>query len=132
MEFTAGVLKFFLNFLGGFLLMIGSAIEPSIGVWVISIGGSLLTSSLGREDKTMRMVFIHVIIGIFWGIFASQIIHSMYINIPQVAIAFFAAMFGVEATWYFIRNFRQGSMTTFLIEVFTSFLSNIIPWMKKK
>jgi hypothetical protein len=115
------------SIVGGFLLMIGSSVEPSVGVWVVSIGGSLLTAALGK-DKALYEIFLHIIIGLFWGIFGSQIIHSMFISVPQIAASFFAAMFGVEATWFFIRNFREGSLSSIIVEV----LTNLVPWLKKK
>lgn len=119
-------IKYFLTLVGGFLLMTGSMVEPSVGVWVVSVGGALLTSAMGK-DKSINQIIIHIFIGLCWGIFGSQIIHGLFSSVPQIAASFFAAMFGVEATLYVIRNFREGSLSGFFIDVLTS----ISPWWFK-
>ena len=124
-------LKFIISFMGGFFIYVGSIIEPSVGVWVISIGGALLTASLG-EDKTFVKVITHIFIGLGWGIFGSQIIHGIWINIPQVASAFFSAMFGVEATWYVFRNLRTGSVSEFIASIIGSIIPDFIKQFGKK
>ena len=107
--------KFIWIALGWTFIVIGSTVEPSVGVWVVSIGGTLLTISLG-EDKTLKGMFLYLIIGICWGVFGSQVIHAMT-AIPQVAAAFFAAMFGSEMTWFIIRSMKSGSVGGFLLEI---------------
>ena len=66
--------KFLFGVLSGFLVMIGSTIEPSVGIWVISLGGSLLTVALGK-DQGLGQICLHMVIGLFFGIFGSQVIH---------------------------------------------------------
>jgi hypothetical protein len=110
---------------GGFLLMVGSSIEPSIGIWVISLGGSLLTVALG-EDQSIKKIVLNLCVGLFWGIFGSQIIHVWEPLIPQIAASFFISMFGVHATQYLIRNFKTGNFSDIVVAIF----DRIIPWKK--
>jgi hypothetical protein len=118
-------IKWVLTFIGGGVLMIGSSLEPAIGIWVVSLGGSLLTVSLG-EDQSLKRIIIHLIIGLFWGIFGSQIIHAWEPVLPQIAASFFISMFGVHATQYVIRNFSTGSFSDIIVAIF----DRIIPWKK--
>jgi hypothetical protein len=111
---------------GSFLLWVGASIEPSIGVWVISIGGTLLAAALGR-DKTFVGILFYIPIAMGWGIFGSQILHSMW-PVPQIAAAFFTAMFGGEATWYIVRSCREGSFSDLIISV----VSALTPFKSKK
>lgn len=110
---------------GGFLLMVGSSIEPSIGIWIISLGGSLLTVALG-EDQSIKKIASNLCVGLFWGIFGSQIIHVWEPLIPQIAASFFISMFGVHATQYLIRNFKTESFSDIIVAIF----DRIIPWKK--
>ena len=125
-------LKFIWSFLGGCFIIIGSTIEPSVGVWVVSIGGTLLTISLG-EDKTFMGIFLYLIIGVCWGIFGSQVIHATT-SIPQIAGAFFSSMFGSETTWWLIRSMREGTAGDFMIDLITKLnpFDRIIPLGRKK
>lgn len=118
-------LKYILGIFSGFLLMIGAAIEPSIGVWVISFGGSLLTVALGK-DQSMKQIVLYIVIGLCWGIFGSQITHAWWSIIPQQADAFFIALFGVNATQYVFRNLE----TTSFLDVVVTVLDRVIPWKK--
>lgn len=118
-------LKYILGLFAGFLLMLGSMIEPNIGIWVISLGGSLLTVALGK-DQTLKQIFLYLIIGLFWGIFGSQILHAWWPIIPQNADAFFLSLFGVNATQYVTRNLES---TTF-VEIIGTIVSNLLPWKK--
>jgi hypothetical protein len=125
-------IKAFLTMIGGFLLMVGGSIEPSIGVWVVSVGGSLLTSSLGK-DRSFTQIVLHIIIGLCWGIFGSQIAHGIFPSIPQVASSFFMSLFGVEATWYFFRSFKEGSISKMIVEIASNIGSSIAsPWKGKE
>ncbi len=93
--------------------MVGGSIEPSVGIWVVSLGGSLLYLALG-PDKGFIEVLFYLIFGVCWGISGSQVIHSIS-AIPQLAAAFFSSMFGSEATWYILRSFRNGDAGSFLL-----------------
>lgn len=119
-------LKYFLVSIGGFLLMIGASIEPSVGVWVVSVGGSLVTSALGK-DRSFKEIMMHIIIGLCFGIFGSQIVHGVFSVLPQIASSFFLSLFGVEVMTYVLKSFEQGSITDFLIKLVVS----IVPWKKK-
>jgi len=127
---SAWSFKGVLSAIGGFLIMVGSAIEPSVGVWIISISGALLTSSLGK-DKTTKIILMHLLIGLGWGIFGSQVIHAEFPLINQQAAAFFSSMFGVEMTWFFIRNLKEVDLgeiiSNMLVELFSKF-----SWKKRK
>lgn len=116
-------IKYCLTVIGGFLVMLGSTVEPSVGIWVISLGGALLTIALG-EDQNLIKIISNIIIGLFWGIFGSQVIHAWEPTIPQIADAFFMALFGVNATKYIIRNLQTNSFEDMVIAV----VSRIIPW----
>lgn len=109
----------YLAIFGAFLLMVGSSIEPSVGVWVVSIGGTLLAVALGR-DKSILNILFYIPIGMGWGVFGSEVLHTMW-PVPQIAAAFFASMFGAEATFWAIRSFREGSMGEFMIRVLETF-----------
>ena len=109
--------KFIWSFLGGCLIIIGSTIEPSVGVWVVSVGGTLLTISLG-DDKTFKGIFLYLVIGVCFGVFGSQVIHATT-NIPQIAASFFCSMFGSETTWWLIRSMKEGTAGDFLIDLIT-------------
>jgi len=106
-------LKAYSGILGGFLLMVGGSIEPSVGIWVVSAGGSLLYLALGPDKRFSGAIF-YLFFGICWGVFGSQVIHAIS-AIPQLAAAFFASMFGSEATWYIMRSFRRGDASSFLL-----------------
>ena len=114
---------FILSFIGGLLLLIGNHVEPLIGVWIISLGGTLLTASLG-EDKTFKGILFYLIVGLGWGIFGSQIIHALWEVLPQEAVCFFTSMFGGEMTWYILRSMKQGSIGDFFIEL----IAKLIPF----
>ena len=118
-------LKIFVIFLGSSLVMIGSGIEPSLGIWIISLGGTLLTAALGK-DKTFTGILFYLPTGIGWGIFGSQVIHSVSL-VPQTASAFFMAMFGGEATFYIIKSFRESTFFEFMLEV----INALTPFKKK-
>jgi hypothetical protein len=107
--------KSIVSFIGGLFIIVGVNVEPSVGVWVISLGGTLLTVSLG-SDKTVKGILLYMVMGLFWGVFGSQVIHATT-QVPQVAGAFFAAMFGAEMTWFLIRSMREGSVGEFLIDL---------------
>jgi hypothetical protein len=119
--------KYLAGVVGGFLLMIGAAIEPSVGVWVISLGGSLLTVALGK-DQSLKEIAIHMLIGLFFGIFGSQIIHAWWPVIPQIAGSFFISMFGVNTAQYVFRNLDTTSFT----DVVATVLEKLIPWKSSK
>ena len=119
-----------LGAIGSFLVMVGAGIEPSVGVWIISISGALLTSSLG-EDKTSRSIILHLLIGLGWGIFGSQVIHSEVPLINQQAAAFFSSMFGVETTWFFIRNLKEATFVELVNEIINTIIGKFA-WFKKK
>jgi hypothetical protein len=115
--------KYLISLIGGTLIMIGSAIEPSVGIWVVSLGGSLLTVSLGY-DQSIFHIIVNIFIGLFFGIFGSQIIHAWEPILPQIAASFFISMFGVNITQYTIRNLKTSSFT----EIVVSIMDRIIPW----
>jgi hypothetical protein len=121
-------LKFIFSFFGGALLIIGNHVEPSIGVWIISLGGTLLTASLG-VDRTFKGILFYIIVGLGWGIFGSQIIHTLW-SLPQEAVCFFTSMFGGEMTWYILKSMKTGSFGEFFIEL----VSKLSPFniLKKK
>lgn len=106
-------IKLISGVLGSFLLLVGGSIEPQVGVWVVSVGGSLLAIALG-PDKNFWQVCLYLICGLFWGIFGSQVIHAIS-PIPQPAAAFFSSIFGSEATFYVMRSLRQGDMSNFFL-----------------
>jgi len=120
-------IKYLASVVGGALIMLGSAIEPSIGIWVVSLGGSLLTVSLG-QDQSIFHIFINVMIGLFFGIFGSQIIHTWEPPLPQIAASFFLSMFGVNITQYMIRNLRTNTFS----EIVATVIDRIVPWKKEK
>jgi hypothetical protein len=120
-------IKYFVSIVGGALVMLGSGIEPSVGIWVVSLGGSLLTVSLG-QDQSIFNIFINVMIGLFFGIFGSQIIHTWEPLMPQIAASFFLSMFGVNITQYMIRNLRTNTFS----EIVATIIDRIIPWKKEK
>lgn len=107
---------------GGFLLIVGGSFEPSIGIWITSLGGSLIMVALGK-DQGFRDILLHIVVGLFCGIFGSQIIHSWYSTIPQIAISFFASVFGVNMIGFVTRNL--------LTSTFGDLLEKIMPWKKK-
>ena len=47
---------------------------------------------------------------------------------PQIAIAFFVSMFGVNTTSYVTRNLQESSFT----EVILAIVDRIIPWKKRE
>lgn len=120
-------LKTACTFLGGFLLMVGSTIEPSVGVWIVSLGGSLLYLSLS-DDRSLFLIFVYLVIGLFFGIFGSQLFHAMEPLFPQIALSFLFSIFGVNITYYVIRNLK----TTTFVEIIVVVLDKIIPWKGKK
>jgi hypothetical protein len=101
-------IKYYLGVLSGYMLLLGAMIEPSVGVWVVSIAGALLTATLGADRNVARFL-AHILIGLCWGIFGSQIVHS-YMNIGQVPASFVTGLFGVELTWFGIRTLRTASL----------------------
>jgi len=128
MEFTNFFgLKYVLNGIGGLLLIVGSTIEPSIGVWVISLGGSLLTVALGK-DRNSSEIIVNIVVGLFWGIFGSQVVHAYEPLIPQIAASFFLSMFGLHTTFYLFRNLKTSTFT----EIVVAIVSRIVPWSKKE
>ena len=119
-------LKYILTVFGGFLVMVGTSIEPQLGIWLVSIGGSLLTISLGA-DKTFFQIIRNIILGLCWGVFGSQLVHGFEAGIPQIAAAFFLAFFGVSLTGYFTRNLKTGSFQ----DIFVVILNKLVPWSWK-
>jgi uncharacterized membrane protein YjjP (DUF1212 family) len=67
-------------------------------------------------------------IGLFFGIFGSQIIHTWEPLMPQIAASFFLSMFGVNITQYMIRNLRTNTFS----EIVATIIDRIIPWKKEK
>jgi len=127
---TVDSAKSFIGLVGSFLFMVGASIEPSIGIWIISISGSLLTSTLGK-DRSIGSIFFHILIGLGWGIFGSQIIHSQFSSIPQIAACFFAAMFGVEATWFVIRNLKESTFSDLISSIISGIASMLVHLINK-
>lgn len=113
-------LKYILGIIGSFLVMLGYSIEPSSGIWIISMGGTLLTASFGK-DRSLHAIILYIFIGLGWGIFGSQLFISIFPILPQKATAFFAAMFGAESTSYVILALREGSITEIIIKFIENF-----------
>ena len=113
-------LKYLLGLLGSTLITVGALIEPSAGIWIVAIGGTLLSASFGK-DRSLHGIIIYIAIGIGWGIFASQLLEGFWPFIPQRAFAFFASMFGAEVTWYCINSIREGSITNLIVSIVTNF-----------
>ena len=124
-DYAAGLfgLKYLIGVIGGVLVMIGSSIEPSAGIWIVAMGGTLLTAAFGR-DRSLHAIVLYVFMGLGWGIFGSQIIYSLFPVVPQKAVAFFIAMFGAEATSWVLKAMREGSIT----ELLTKLISNFKPF----
>ena len=110
-DYAAGLfgLKYILTVIGGVLVMLGGAVEPSAGIWIVAMGGTLLTASFGK-DRSLHAIILYVCMGLGWGIFGSQLVVSLFPILPQRDLAFFIAMFGAEITWYVIKSLREGSI----------------------
>jgi hypothetical protein len=121
-DFAAGFfgLKYIIGLIGGLLVMLGASIEPQGGIWIVAIGGTLLTASFGK-DRSLHAIIIYVFLGLGWGIFGSQILVSIFPSMPQKAFAFFTGMFGAEATLYVINSFREGSFAQFISTIIVNF-----------
>ncbi len=120
-------MKSFFTMIGGFLLMIGSTLEPNVAIWIISLGGSLLYIAIG-QDQSLKNIFFNLIIGLFFGIFGSQLMHIWEPLLPQIAVSFFLSMFGVSTTQYILRNLK----TTSFVDIISAIISKIIPWSSEK
>jgi hypothetical protein len=131
METSFLSIKGLLGSIGGFMLITGSQIEPSVGVWVISLGGALLHSTFGK-DYRMITVFSHIVIGLFCGIFGSQIVHAVSPIINQIAAAFFMSLIGVEMVLFAVRNFQVSTFTGVIQVIFQAFFENLTTLFKKK
>jgi hypothetical protein len=122
MDSTIAFLKIIFGVITYFFASIVYSIEPSVGVWIVSISGSLLTISFGK-DYSVGVVIVHILIGLGWGIFGSQLVHAEYISLPQLPTSFFAAMFGVELTWFFIRNLQITSFSSIIESTIDTIMS---------
>ena len=116
-------LKYVLTVFGGFFVMVGTAIEPQLGIWLVSIGGSLLTIAVGG-DRTFFQIVWNLMVGLCWGVFGSQLFHGIELTTPQIADAFFLSFFGVSLTGYFTRNLKTGNFQDILSLVMNKFM----PW----
>ena len=121
-DYVAGVfgIKYAIGLTGGVLVMLGANIEPSAGIWIVSMGGTLLSVAFGK-DRSLHAIILYLFMGLGWGIFGSQILVSEFPEIPQKAVAFFAGMFGAEATSYVIISLREGSFTELLSKAIGNF-----------
>ncbi len=109
--------------LGGALLFAGQVIEPQIAIWVVSLGASLLWVTLGDDASVLKIV-VNIFLALFWGIFGSQIAFAIFPIMPRLAECFFLSLFGVPASYYFIRNLKD----TNFFDLVTTILDKIIPW----
>jgi hypothetical protein len=76
-------------------LFVASNVEPQAGVWVAAVSGGLLSGMVGIDRPFLRRA-AHFGLGVFVGIFSSQIILEVIsLKTPQsrVAVAFFCALF---------------------------------------
>jgi hypothetical protein len=97
--------KNILGFIFGFFIVIGSSVEPSLNIWIVSIFGALITAIYGF-DKNVSMFLSHIFLGLGCGIFGSQLAHFWF-NISQVPVSFFFSVLGVEFIWFMKRNFKE-------------------------
>lgn len=125
MNFTT--LKSLSTAIGGILILAGQTIEPELGIWVVSLGGSLLGVTMG-EDFTIFRVILNIILAIFMGIFGSQIAFVVYPTLPRLADCFILSLFGVPITYYIIRNLKVTSFAEVLLDV----IDRIVPWKGNK
>lgn len=97
MQFDAvAAVKIALAALAVYCYEIATAIEPSQAVWVMAIAGSLLGIAIG-QDRSLRVMFVHAVLGILAGVAASQMIDA-FAHAPRPAAALFCGLFATRAT----------------------------------